>query len=735
MNVTAQWSETTVRVSGMHCAACAQALQRQLAKLPGVSVRSVSVLTGRVSVRWNPYLTQQVKWFSELSNAGYPVIAVSDDSRQAQARSERRAMLWRWLVAGFCSMQVMMYAWPSYVSSPGEMDAQSGALMNWASAVLTIPVVLFSARPFFASAWRDLRQRQISMDTPVAIGVLLAFLASLWSLGHPNGLLGESLYFDSVTMLIWILLSARWLELHFRHRAMAQIESLREQLPSHARRLMKDGGIETVATESLQIGDTIRVGLGECFAADGILLSSGTTTNESLITGESFAVHKRTGQPVVAGSVNMGQSVDVRVCSIGQATQFGQVLSLIDRGLASKIQLSALADRVAAPLLWGVLLVSGCVLAWWWGESPARAVQAALAVLLVTCPCALAMAAPAAAACSIAKLAKHKVLVTKAIALEVLSRTDHIIFDKTGTLSDSHLIATMEWSDPTWQPDGVRDLCLALTAHSVHPASQAVQRLAAADGQLNASAANLTEILEVPGGGIQAKLISGEISAAATRYLRLGSVQFATPSDAVTDPTSDSIANLILSLDGVALARFSLQERPATGAKGLTDRLLGMGIGASLCSGDTSSAVRKFVQLLGDGFEPVLAACRPEDKLQHLQRMRNGGHIVCMVGDGINDSPVLAAADVSVSLRGASGLAQMHADVVLLSEDLALLPLLIQHARRCMAIVRQNLAWAVAYNILMVPVAALGCLTPWLAALSMAMSSLLVMANALRLLR
>jgi P-type Cu2+ transporter len=719
---TDHW-QSRLKVQGMHCSACAARVESALLGVPGVLQAQVNALTNRAIVTWNPKLTQPSRWLAAASDAGYALHPIHGVDALSQSRAESRTMLWRWLVAGFCMMQVMMYAWPNYSALPGEIDALSDSLLRWASWLLALPVVLFSSKPFFAEAWRSIQLKRITMDVPVALGIVLAFTVSTAAVLQPQGPWGRELYLDSLCMLVFFLLTGRWIEARLKQQVASDLEAAASQLPLIVQRLDAQGQSQAVAMHSVNVGDVLLVRLGESFAVDGQVVQGSSSVDESLLTGESQAIAKHVGDVVVAGSLNLQAALRVRATAVGRDTRFAQIAQLMESSELDKPAVVQLADRVARPFLWIVLALALGALLYWWPQDPHRAVLSAIAVLIVTCPCALALAAPAAFLSSAAALARKGLLTRKLSAIERMAQVTSVLFDKTGTLTQSQLqvntvrIAAHANESEIWQR------VAQLTADSLHPVSKA----------LYAHASNLNsgevmqqslQVQEVAGEGVQGRDQAG-------KSWRLGRASFCGLTEQATGKWEH------LCDDSGWLASFELTEMLRPRAKDAISELrrtmATRSGGVALVSGDQASQVNLIAKELDFSASDIQANCRAQDKLEKLQRLRMGGQVVAMVGDGINDAPVLAAADVSIALGHGASLAMVKSDFILTSEGLWPLAQLQPHAARTMRIVRQNLWWALAYNMLSVPLAWMGWLLPWMAGLGMAGSSLLVLLNALRL--
>ena len=718
-----QW-ESQVIVRGMHCAACSLTLEQALLGVPGVLSARVSAASGRASIVWSQAATRPSAWMAAPRALGYQLLPASDAFARADGVQESRLALWRWLVAGFCMMQVMMYAVPGYFAQPGEITPDIERLLRWASWVLSLPVVLFSCRPFFGNAWRDLRQRSISMDLPVALGIAVTFAVSSAATFEPQGWWGHEVYFDSLTMFVFFLLTGRWLEQRLRARTAGSLEALMQRLPDTVERLDANGDFQRIAVRRLKVGDVIRVLPGEAFAADGTVLVGDTFADEALMTGESRPVARAVGSSVMAGSYNISNAVQVRVDQLGAATRYAQIVALMAQASTDKPRLALLADQVAKPFLIFVLLAAAFAVAFWWPTDPARALMVAVAVLVVTCPCALSLATPAAMLTSAGLLARHGVLVRRMQAIESLASIDTVIFDKTGTLTDATVGLRAVQERAGLSASQVLQIAASLAQHSLHPVSRAL--VAAARG---ATLIPLINLKALSGFGLEGEL-AAPMAFDCTGLLRLGSARFCDVEARIESPPNDAMQVFLADSQGW-LASFELDEVARPDAAKTIAALQAMGIAVQMLSGDREVAARRVALQLG--VREVQGDCTPQTKLANLQQLQKQGHKVLMVGDGLNDGPVLAGADVSLAVGMAVPLAQAQCDFVMPGAQLMLLPAMLNQAQRTLRVVRQNLWWAAIYNAVCVPLALAGWLPAWLAGLGMALSSLLVIANAARL--
>lgn len=741
--------QASLILEGIHCSACIWLNEQHVARLRGVQSFTVNHVTHRAQLRWDPSQLRLSQVLQAIAAIGYRALPF-DPGRAEQSRlRQRRAMLWRLFVAGFSMMQVMMLSLPVYLSdAASDMTPDIVQLMRIIGLMLTLPVMLFSASPFLRSAWRDLRLRRVGMDVPVSIGILVAFFASLWATLRAEG----DVWFDSISMFVFLLLAARWLELLARERASRHVESLATAQPDSAQLLAhwpQRTAPRRVLARSLRPGAYVLIAAGERVPADGVVVQGEGSQDEALLSGESRPVSKQPGSLVIAGALNLDQTLVVQVQQVGADSRLSCILRLAERAAQQRPAVVTLADRYASHLLGAVLLLAlASAAAWLWIDPahPARALLAAVAVLVVTCPCALSLAAPMAFAATTAALAARGVLITRSSAIETLARVTHLAMDKTGTLTEGVLRLQ--------QVQCLRPSAAALTEQAL------LQRAASiGNGSLHPVARALCDAAGsalLPVEGLQEQSGQGVQAVIAGRSYRLGRLEWALalsgatlPQPPVLQQTGDdpSQAGSLAALadDEGLLALFHFSDPLRDGAKPLLQSLQQQGIALSLLSGDHAAAVQAVALELGlvDGAAQIHHSLLPQDKQELVRQLQQRGAVVAMLGDGVNDVPVLAGAQVSIAVVPASAavnavannaLAQSAADIVLLGGDLPALDEAFTQARRCMRVVRQNLIWSFGYNLAAIPAAALGLVPPWLAGAGMAVSSVAVVANAARLL-
>ena len=711
-------------VEGIRCAACVWLIERRLARVPGVQSADMNVATERLHVRWTRDACKPSTILKSLREIGYAAYPFDAAKHGEQLERTRKTLFRQLFIAGLSMMQVMMYALPVYLANDGTMDDDMASLMRWAGLLLTLPAVCYSALPFFRGAWANVKNRMPGMDIPVALGIAAAFIGSVVATLRGNG----DVYFDSITMFIFLLLGSRYLELLARRNAASALENLQHALPQSAQRINgypQQREPRLVAANQLQQGDVIFIKPGEAIAADGVILDGDTDIDLALLTGESRPQHKAVGASVPGGAVNVTQPITLRVAKSASDSTLSLLVKLIERAGRGKPQLALWADRVAAWFVAALLLFTVTVFIAWQFVDPSRAWQIAIAVLVVSCPCALSLATPTALAAATDRLLRQGALIVQPHVLETLHRATHIVFDKTGTLTvgkpalqNINILASMSKAH-------CLQIAAALESASAHPLGLAI---------VDAAQENHPHALDVH--SVAGQGLEGTVDG--IRY-RLGSHAFVR---AFTDSSSvklhsindtPNVTSIYLGTCSDWLARFDLVDGLRVDAVDIVKQFRDSGKTVMLLSGDQQAVTQRVADALG--IRIAHGECLPDQKLAFVQDLQRDGAIVAMVGDGINDAAVLRAADVSFAMGSGTALAQMHADCVLLSGRLSSLGEVARTASQTISIIRQNLAWASLYNVVAIPAAAFGLLNPWLSGIGMSISSAVVVLNALRLRR
>jgi Cu2+-exporting ATPase len=711
-------SEASLILEGIVCAACVWLNEQHLRALPGVVDVQVNYSTHRALVRWDEQQTRLSEILKSITEIGYLAHPYDPSTHQRLLEKQRKDYLKRLGLAAALGMQVMMFAVAMYVGDWWGMEDEHRIFFQWISLGLTLPVFLYSGRPFYQAAWRDLRHGRAGMDVPISLGIMIAFGGSLISMLRGSG----HVYFDSVVMFIFFLLTARFLELAARKRASEHTEALIQSQATSAVRELDSNKTEIVAALELDPGDIVQILPGETVPSDGIIIEGDSSIDESLLTGESRPCRKQTGDELVGGSVNIENFLRMRVTAAGQESVLSTILQLVERAQAEKPAIARLADRVAGYFVSGILILATAVGLWWWLNDPQQWLSITIAVLVVTCPCALSLATPAAITAATGSMIKKGLLTSRGYALERLARADTVVFDKTGTLTQGQLRIDRILCYGRLNEQDSLQVAAMLESRSEHPLAQAFTGIELDDDRV------LEAFRNIPGGGLAGTVEGVQFYLGNAVWIKTISGHHVPFNQAADLPDGTRI---LLADDKQVLALFVLHDSVRTGAVELVGDLQAMGMKVMLYSGDDISAVEPVARKLG--MDAWQSGMLPSDKLEQVRKLQQQGETVAMVGDGINDAPVLAGADVSIAIGGGARYAAAAADMVLLSDHLGVLQEGVVTARKMMRIIRQNLTWALAYNITALPLAAAGFIHPWMAALGMSASSLLVVANAMRL--
>lgn len=709
------YASTELTLENLNCAACAWLIEKKLQQEAGVIQATVNLSNHRLHLRWDDKKTPVSHLLITLAHIGYRARPYRTDTHVALLQAESRILLKRLAVAGFGMMQVMMYAGALYIGAYEGIESEYRHYLNWINLLITTPVFFYAGWPFYQSAWRALNVHRLNMDVSVSLALIGAYGASVFATITQQG----DTYFDSVSMFIFFLLTSHFLETRARQRAGDTAASLMALTPRLATRI-ENGVEEVIAASDLKIGDYILIKPGETVSADGVVQEGHSAVNEALLTGEPLPLEKKSGDSVSSGSINTNGSLLVRTTRTANDSTLGMLNRLLNRALAEKPQLARRADELAQFFVGGVLILAAMVFFTWAQlASYQQAFWITLAVLVATCPCALSLATPMALSSATNALAKAGFLISRGHVLETLAQATHIIFDKTGTLTEGRLHITESTVVRGNRESALRIAC-ALEQRSEHPVARAFQAL-----QIH-SLPSVHNMSHVPGAGVSAD-IEG-------RHYRLGHAAFALKDHAPAreDAASRSAHEKLWLADADgALACFTLTDTLRPEAAHTVRALQERGLTVCLLSGDHSSAAQTIGTALGIPY--VASGLTPAEKCTHVQRLQKNGAVVVMIGDGVNDAPVLAQAHLSIAMASGADLTKITADALLLHDDLCRIVSAIEMAHKTRAVIRQNLGWALAYNLAVLPPAALGYLPPWAAAIGMSLSSLLVVGNALRL--
>lgn len=709
------YAEATLIIDGISCAACAWLIEHRVNQLSGIENAVLNMSNHRLVIRWRFDEIPLSSIVEAIYRLGYRASPFSATEQEAQRSKESKQAIRRLAVAGIGMMQVMMISVPLYVG----MATQYEIFMRFAAMVLTLPVVLFSAKPFFMATIRDLKTRHLTMDVPVSLAIILAFTSSIWSTFNQ----GPEVYFDSVCMFTFFLLLGRFLEMRARHRMGKAGNNLMSLLPNVALKVVPGQDDEVISSEEIQVGDILRLKPGHAIPADGLVVDGQSSVDEAALTGEYMPINKSVGDSLIGGTFNVENPMQMKVTATGAEAQLSTIMRLMDRAQQEKPRVALLADKVASHFVAAVLLISGSVFGFWAWQGDEHAFFIALSVLVVTCPCALSLATPTALTAATAALREAGLLISKGHVLETLTEVDRVVFDKTGTLTQGKL--SIEQVIPLNQQTEQRvlELAAALEQHSTHPIARAFQHIEPAD--------SATDIEQIPAQGIQGTI-------AGQRY-KLGHSAFVSNQSAfvshqaLQQPEDSEGQWLLLADEHQPLGWIQVNDSLRKSAYRLLAGLRQRGIKTALLTGDPSGSGERVATELG--IDELRTGVSPAEKLQQVSHWQQQGERILMAGDGINDVPVLAGADISLAVNEATDLAKTNADTVLTNGRLEVILAALDGAVATRRNIRQNIGWALGYNLIALPVAAAGLVPPWAAAIGMSLSSLIVVTNALRLTR
>ncbi|QDP24754.1 cation-translocating P-type ATPase [Bradyrhizobium cosmicum] len=696
-------------VEGVHCAGCMAKIERGLSAMPDVTLARVNLTDRRVALEWKAGTLDPARFIDRLEELGYKAYPYETESAEATEVAESRFLLRCLGVAAFATMNVMMLSIPVWSGNVSDMLPEQRDFFHWLSALIALPAAAYAGQPFFRSAWRALSAKTTNMDVPISIGVILALGMSVVETIHH----AEHAYFDAAIMLLTFLLVGRFLDQNMRRRTRAVAGNLAALKAETAAKFVGPDEISQVPVAAIHPGDIVLLRPGERCAVDGTVIEGRSEIDQSLITGETLYVTAEQGTPVYAGSMNISGTLRVRVSAASEATLLAEITRLLDNALQARSRYMRLADRASrlyAPVVHAIALITilGWVIA---GASWHDAIVTGVAVLIITCPCALGLAIPTVQTIASGAMFKSGVLLNSGDAIERLAEADHVIFDKTGTLT----LPNLEVTNAADIPAGIFDLAGRLALSSHHPVAAAVAQAAGAKSPV-------VGVVEEAGQGVRATLDGVEI--------RLGRPSFCGAEALVSGANLDPEASIVAFSKGPEKFILSVRQGLRPDAQAVIAALKARNIGIEILSGDREPAVKAAAHALG--VPEWRAGVTPADKIARIEELKQRGAKVLMVGDGMNDAPSLAAAHVSMSPISAAHLSQATADLVFLGRPLAPVVAAIDASRKALHLMRQNLWLAIGYNVLAVPVAISGVVTPLIAAAAMSGSSILVMLNSLR---
>ena len=723
-SVDGEYREAHLILEGIVCPACIWLIESRLNKLAGVNIIQLNYTTTRARIRWDDSQIPLSKILGSIASLGFTAYPYDPGKRDELLEKERKSQLRRIGLSAVLGIQVMMISVALYAGNWRGMDIDLRIFMQWVNLVLTTPVVFYSALPFFKGAFRDIQHFHPGMDVPVSLGILIAYFGSIEATVSQQG----HIYYDSVVMFVFLLLLTRYLEFTARKHASDQLNLFGRILPATATRTnTSQGHEECVSVTELVVGDCVLVRPGETIPADAVITRGVSSVNESIITGESMPITKQAGDEVIGGSTNVDSPINTEITRVGSDSTVSRIGRLLEEAQSEKPAMTQLANHIASWFV-GVVLIIAAVAAWyWWQAGTGSWLPITVSILVVTCPCALSLATPTAITASSVALMRRGIAIIHHDAVENLARATHFIFDKTGTLT----FGKLQIVDVVCTSDMNKKECITIAAaieqYSEHPVALAITDIDEKSELLVAS-----EIINSPGEGISG--IVGE-----ERYY-LGTPGYINVNTGIVDYQADkadvgsgNISSAFLADGQSVLCIFIFSDQIRPSAKNLINFINANGGHTMILSGDQSDIVSSTAKQLD--IKEAFSELRPDNKLLKLKELQNSAAITAAIGDGINDAPLLAAAHVSIAMGKGADIAKISADMILINDELDMLQEGIQIARKTFNVIKQNIVWAIAYNFLALPAAASGLIAPWMAAIGMSLSSLIVVGNATRILK
>ncbi|WP_394245036.1 heavy metal translocating P-type ATPase [Vibrio astriarenae] len=699
-------SEVTLSLEGVSCAACAWLIEKQVAAHKGVLLINVNTTTLRASLTWDDDVTKLSEVLGIIHQLGYKAAPFEADKHEAAYHRSMKQYLYRLGIAGLATMQVMMLAVALYLEVFGDLEEEFKYFFRWVSLIFATPVLLYSALPFYLNAWRSLKTMTLGMDVPVSLALIFAYVASVVATVQEKG----EVFFESISMFTFFLLVGRFLEMRARRKAAAASGNLLKLIPAIAHTL--DG--EQVPVKTLKPGDRVRVLPGEHIPADGKVVSqSPIFIDESMLTGESLQVSKSHSDIAYAGTLNGDEAFELEVTADKNNSVINNIVRLQDSAELSKPRIAEIADVVARYFVGAILIISACTWAYWHQTKPDDAFWIMLSVLVATCPCALSLATPTALTCATSRLGSLGILLRKNHVFETLCKVNHLVVDKTGTLTEGDIVISEIEVQAGFEEQHCIDLAITLESHANHPIANAFKRL-------NGSSLTATSIENRIGLGIEGAVEGESVKIGSARYIGMSDQQY-TKSNAI-----------YLSVDDVHAATFYYQDPIRKESHDFIQHFVDSGAKVTLLTGDTKQNAAPVAEQVG--ISNVIASVSPEEKLAFLESVKDHD-VTMMIGDGINDAPTLAGAHLSVAMGGGTDVAKASADLVLLGDRLDRILKAKEHAIKTRKIIRENLAWSLGYNLVILPLAVAGLVAPYIAVLGMSASSVIVVTNSLRLLK
>jgi Cu2+-exporting ATPase len=729
-----QIREIHLLVEGIHCAACVWLIEHSLLNLAGVKAARVNLTGRRLHVTWDNSRLKLSTIIRRLGQIGYAAVPYDPEAAEDRLRLENRHLLYRMGFAGFTMMNLL---WISIALYSGADKGEFRTLFQWVGFALATPTLIYSGYPFFKGAWSGLRHLHLGMDVPIAIGASITYLYSIYVMLSGSGT--AEVYYDTVVNFIFVILVGRYLEAISKRQAVASTQRLLDLQPRVATLLIPEGE-KVVPIRSVKLGDRVLVRPGERVPVDGLVTEGHSAVDESMLTGESVSVQKGPDMSVSAGTINGHGALQVSVTGLLKDSALGRIIRLVEEAQASKAPIQCVADRIVP---WFVAITIGLACAtffWWWDTDFELALMAATAVLIITCPCAFGLATPMSIAVATGLGARYGILVRNGDVLERFSSIDHFVFDKTGTLTKGQMqVTSLQTEGQVWMPgetpsEGIRKLLgqlMAVEQFSEHSIAEALINCAQSVG-VKRNHFQVSDFLMRPGYGVSAHVEGVKVLIGNHAWLLQNGVSMHSDLEQAAEALDRlGVGSIRCAINDKEVALIGVEDPIRQDAVDLVSGLKASGMKLSMLSGDRQATAEAIAQRLGG--MPVIAEVLPEQKDQVIDQLQQHGQRVAMVGDGVNDAPALVRADVGIALGSGTDVSIASADIVLMSNELDKVRLASALSRRTLRTIRQNIGLSIAYNLIMIPLAMSALVTPLVAAISMPISSLLVIGNAARI--
>lgn len=709
--------EAKLIIEGIKCPACVWLLESCLTNIKGVNKADVNYSTQRCYVNWDEHNIALSEILSSINKLGYKALPYNHKRREELYDKERKQQLLRIAIASLFGVQVMMIAIALYFGEYSGIEEHYKSFFEWISLILTLPVLLFSGRVLYQGALLDIKNKRLGMDVPITLGISIALIGSIQATIQQNG----HIYYDSVVMFVLFILTGRYFEFMSRKKSIAHLDKVSSLIPIYATKLTKNNKTKVVELNSLKINDKIIVKPGEIIPVDGMIIDGQSSVNESIITGESLPISKSIGANVIGGSTNVESPLYIKVKKIGSRTILAKISRLVDKTGMHKTKHHLLADKIVPIFTASVLFVATLTAIYWYINNSENWLAYTVSVLVVSCPCALSLATPTAISSAATTLMQHGIAIINTNTIEKIHKISCFVFDKTGTLTEGKLeLKNVDIYQTKFSENKILSIAKSLESASEHPLAKAIDK-----ATKDIDILKIKNIKNFPGEGV-----SGLINKQ-TWYI--GTESFIKKhcrhiNKTYYDDKNTPLKRVLLANDNKIFACFYFTDPIRSDSKKLIDKLKQRQQKIILMSGDHNSIVKETASKLG--IDEYMAELKPEDKLENISALQKQGEIVCIIGDGINDAPAFAKADVAIAMSEASDLTKLNADLLLLNHKIETLVPILMILNKTYQVLHINFAWAIIYNVVALPLAVLGFLAPWMAAIGMTLSSLAVIINA-----